>query len=77
MAGEAVERGSVAELYVAYAPDGIHLAFLLTGDRALAENLVQDAFVRSRGGRRARTIARYRPVPDATGHVGVLDRLRT
>ena len=46
MAGEVVERGSLSELYVAYAPDGIRLAFLLTGDRALAEDLVQDAFVR-------------------------------
>jgi RNA polymerase sigma-70 factor (sigma-E family) len=46
MAGEGVERGSLSELYVAYAPDGIRLAFLLTGDRALAEDLVQDAFVR-------------------------------
>jgi RNA polymerase sigma-70 factor (sigma-E family) len=46
MAGESVERGSLSELYVAYAPDGIRLAFLLTGDRALAEDLVQDAFVR-------------------------------
>ena len=46
MADEGVERGSLSELYVAYAPDGIRLAFLLTGDRALAEDLVQDAFVR-------------------------------
>jgi RNA polymerase sigma-70 factor (sigma-E family) len=46
MAGEVAERGSLAELYVAHAPDGIRLAFLLTGDRALAEDLVQDAFVR-------------------------------
>ena len=46
MAGEGVERGMLSELYVAYAPDGIRLAFLLTGDRALAEDLVQDAFVR-------------------------------
>jgi RNA polymerase sigma-70 factor (sigma-E family) len=46
MTGEGVDRGSLAELYVAYAPDGIRLAFLLTGDRALAEDLVQDAFVR-------------------------------
>jgi RNA polymerase sigma-70 factor (sigma-E family) len=45
MAGEGVDRGSLSELYVAYAPDGIRLAFLLTGDRALAEDLVQDAFV--------------------------------
>jgi len=41
-----VERGALSELYVAYAPDALRLAFLLTGDRALAEDLVQDAFVR-------------------------------
>lgn len=46
MAEQVVERGSLSELYMAYAPDGIRLAFLLTGDRALAEDLVQDAFVR-------------------------------
>ena len=46
MAGDSVERGMLSDLYVAYAPDGIRLAFLLTGDRALAEDLVQDAFVR-------------------------------
>jgi len=46
MAGEGVDRGMLSELYVAYAPDGIRLAYLLTGDRALAEDLVQDAFVR-------------------------------
>lgn len=46
MADEGVERGSLSELYVAYAPDALRLAFLLTGDRALAEDLVQDAFVR-------------------------------
>ncbi len=46
MAEKSVERGSLSELYVAYAPDGLRLAFLLTGDRALAEDLVQDAFVR-------------------------------
>jgi RNA polymerase sigma-70 factor (sigma-E family) len=46
MAGEVVERGSLSELYVSYAPDALRLAYLLTGDRALAEDLVQDAFVR-------------------------------
>jgi RNA polymerase sigma-70 factor (sigma-E family) len=46
MAEEGVERGSLSDLYLAYAPDGIRLAFLLTGDRALAEDLVQDAFAR-------------------------------
>ncbi len=34
------------ELYVRFAPAGIRLAYLLTGDRALAEDLVQEAFVR-------------------------------
>lgn len=46
LAGEGSERGLLSELYVAYAPDGIRLAFLLTGDGALAEDLVQDAFAR-------------------------------
>jgi RNA polymerase sigma-70 factor (sigma-E family) len=46
MAEESVERGVLSELYVAHAPDGIRLAFLLTGDQALAEDLVQDAFTR-------------------------------
>ena len=46
MADEGVERGSLSELYIAYAPDALRLAFLLTGDRASAEDLVQDAFVR-------------------------------
>lgn len=42
----AAERGSLADLYVAHARDGIRLAYLLTGDRTLAEDLVQDAFAR-------------------------------
>ena len=46
MAGEGVERGLLSELYMAHAPDGIRIAFLLTGDRALAEDLVQEAFAR-------------------------------
>ena len=36
----------LAELYVRFAPGGIRLAYLLTGDRSLAEDLVQEAFVR-------------------------------
>jgi RNA polymerase sigma-70 factor (sigma-E family) len=40
------ERSGLADLYVHHAPDGIRLAFLLTGDRALAEDLVQEAFAR-------------------------------
>ena len=43
---EAAGQGSFADLYVAHAPDGIRLAFLLIGDRTLAEDLVQDAFAR-------------------------------
>lgn len=43
---EAATGGRLADLYVRHAPDGIKLAYLLTGDRALAEDLVQDAFVR-------------------------------
>jgi RNA polymerase sigma-70 factor (sigma-E family) len=46
MAHERARHGSLEELYAAHAPDGIRLAFLLTGDRALAEDLVQDAFAR-------------------------------
>ena len=39
-------RGRAAELYRLYSSDAIRLAFLLTGDRHLAEDLAQDAFVR-------------------------------
>src|SRR5262245_27862389 len=39
-------RTALAELYVQHAPDGIRLAYLLTGDRGLAEDLVQEAFAR-------------------------------
>jgi RNA polymerase sigma factor (sigma-70 family) len=41
-----LERGSLDDFYVRHAPEGIRLAFLLTGDRALAEDLVQEAFSR-------------------------------
>jgi len=41
-----LERSSLGDLYARHAPEGIRLAFLLTGDRALAEDLVQDAFAR-------------------------------
>jgi len=37
---------SLEELYIRHAPAGFRLALLLTGDHALAEDLVQDAFVR-------------------------------
>ena len=47
----AVDRGGglrsrLADAYVRSAPGGIRLAFLLTGDRTVAEDLVQEAFVR-------------------------------
>jgi RNA polymerase sigma-70 factor (sigma-E family) len=41
-----LERSPLGDLYVRHAPEGIRLAFLLTGDRALAEDLVQEAFAR-------------------------------
>lgn len=41
--------GGLAELYLRHAPAAIGLGFLLTGDRALAEDLVQEAFVRLAG----------------------------
>jgi len=37
------------ELYVRTAPAALRLAYLLTGDRSLAEDLVQEAFVRVAG----------------------------
>src|SRR2546423_4990437 len=44
-----IETGRLGELSVRHADDAIRLAYLLTGDRALAEDLVQDAFVRLAG----------------------------
>jgi RNA polymerase sigma-70 factor (sigma-E family) len=47
---EARIEGSVLEdLYARNATGAIRLAYLLTGDRGLAEDLVQDAFVRLTG----------------------------
>jgi RNA polymerase sigma-70 factor (sigma-E family) len=56
-----LERSSLGDLYVQHAPEGIRLAFLLTGDRTLAEDLVQEAF--------ARLVGRLRHIrePDAFG----------
>jgi RNA polymerase sigma-70 factor (sigma-E family) len=42
-------KGELADLYVRHVPAAIRLAFLLTGDRAHAEDLVHDAFVRCVG----------------------------
>jgi RNA polymerase sigma-70 factor (sigma-E family) len=49
--GEVVheERGRFGELYSRHAPEAARLAYLLTGDGALAEDLVHDAFVRMIG----------------------------
>jgi RNA polymerase sigma-70 factor (sigma-E family) len=41
-----IEGGKLGELYARHASDAARLAYLLTGDRGLAEDLVQDAFVR-------------------------------
>jgi RNA polymerase sigma factor (sigma-70 family) len=47
----AVEEGrpSLAELYEQTAPGAVRLAYLLTGDRSVAEDITQDAFVRVSG----------------------------
>ena len=41
--------GRLDDLYVRHAPAGMRLAFLLTGDRNQAEDLMQEAFVRCVG----------------------------
>jgi RNA polymerase sigma-70 factor (sigma-E family) len=43
------ETGRLGELYLRDADEAVRLAYLLTGDRALAEDIVQDAFVRLAG----------------------------
>jgi RNA polymerase sigma-70 factor (sigma-E family) len=40
------DGGRLGEMYVRFAPGGIRLAYLMTGDRAIAEDLVQEAFIR-------------------------------
>ena len=54
-------EGRLGELYRRHAPEAVRLAYLLTGDRALAEDLAQEAFVRMFG--------RFRDLrnPDAFG----------
>jgi RNA polymerase sigma-70 factor (sigma-E family) len=42
-------KGELADLYVRHVPAANRLAFLLTGDRSQAEDLVHDAFVRCVG----------------------------
>lgn len=43
------EQGRLADLYARHAPSAGRLAYLLTGDAHLAEDLTQEAFVRSFG----------------------------
>ncbi|MGH2711565.1 MAG: SigE family RNA polymerase sigma factor [Actinomycetota bacterium] len=43
------EAGRLETLYAAHALDAARLAYLLTGDKALAEDLVHEAFVRMFG----------------------------
>lgn len=45
----AEEGDRLEELYARHAPDAVRLAYLLTGDAALAQDLVQEAFVRVGG----------------------------
>ncbi|MEO8477355.1 MAG: SigE family RNA polymerase sigma factor [Actinomycetota bacterium] len=46
---EAEAGGRLAELYALHSAEAIRLAYMLTGDRMLAEDLVQDAFVKLAG----------------------------
>lgn len=47
MSPEADHDGDrLGEMYGRFAPEGIRLAYLMTGDRAIAEDLVQEAFIR-------------------------------
>lgn len=41
--------GSLKDLYVRHAPEAVRLAFLLTSDAALAEDITQEAFIRVAG----------------------------
>jgi RNA polymerase sigma-70 factor (sigma-E family) len=44
-----LERARLGELYLRHGPAGLRFAYLLTGDRSLAEDLLQEAFVRMAG----------------------------
>lgn len=43
------EGSRLDDVYRRHSADGVRLAYLITGDRALAEDIVQDAFVRLAG----------------------------
>jgi RNA polymerase sigma-70 factor (sigma-E family) len=57
---------TLGDLYVRYSPGGLRLAYALTGDRELAEELVQEAF--------ARLIARLRHLRDPAAFDAYLRR---
>jgi len=59
-------QGGLAELYERHAGAAVGLAYLLTGDRYLAEDLVQEAFVRVAG--------RFRHLRDEGAFEGYLRR---
>jgi RNA polymerase sigma factor (sigma-70 family) len=44
--GAGAARSRLEELYLRHAPDAVRVAYLLTGDAALAQDLGQEAFVR-------------------------------
>jgi RNA polymerase sigma-70 factor (sigma-E family) len=46
---QAQAKGKLAELYARHAPGAAEMAYLLTGDRHLAEDLTHDAFIRVAG----------------------------
>src|SRR6476661_3079469 len=48
-AAERAEGGRLGELFAQHAAAATRLGYLLTGDRAIAEDLVQEAFVRIAG----------------------------
>jgi RNA polymerase sigma-70 factor (sigma-E family) len=43
------ERRTLAELYIRQVPSAIGLAYLITGDRHMAEDMAQEAFIRLAG----------------------------
>jgi RNA polymerase sigma-70 factor (sigma-E family) len=45
----AVHQSTIAELYLRHVDAAVRLAYLLTGDREMAEDLAQDAFVKATG----------------------------
>ncbi len=46
---EEPRAGRLGDLYLRYADGAVRLAYLITGDRALSEDIAQDAFVRLAG----------------------------